>query len=98
MRFTAEAALRNAAAAREAATQDVIDQFNNPESFLAQLVARREALKTIADTAVTDASVLGRTPTMELTDAAVAAAEALTEAEGRARHLSGPGGRSRKSH
>ena len=82
VRFTAEAALRNAAAAREAATQDVIDQFNNPESFLAQLVARREALKTSADTAVTDASALGRTPSMELTDAAVAATEALTEAEG----------------
>ncbi|WP_428099681.1 hypothetical protein [Candidatus Rariloculus sp.] len=82
VRFTAETALRNAAAAREAATQDVLDQFNNPESFLAQLVARREALKTTADTAVTDASARGGTASMELTDAVVAAAEALAEAEG----------------
>ena len=82
VRFTAETALRNAAAAREAATQNVLDQFNNPDSFLAQLVARREALKTTADTAVTDASARGGTPSMELTDAAVAAAEALAEAEG----------------
>ena len=82
VRFTAEAALRNAAAAREAATQNTIDQFNHPDSFLAQLVARREALKTVADKAVTDTSAFGRTPSMELTDAAMAAAEALAEAEG----------------
>ena len=77
VRATAETVLRNAAAAREAATQNVVNQFQNPESFLAQLVARREALKTVADDAVADAT----TPSMALTDAATAAAEALTAAQ-----------------
>ncbi len=76
-RLIAETALRSAAAAREAATQTVVDQFQNPETFLAQLVARREALKTAADAAVADAT----DPSKALTDAAAAAAEALTEAQ-----------------
>ena len=76
-RITAETALRGAAAAREAATQNVIDAFQNPDSFNAQLLARRQALKFFADKAVADAS----TPSMELTDAAAAAAEAVTAAE-----------------
>ena len=77
VRLTAETALRDAASAREGATQNVIDQFHNPESFLAQLVARREALKAVADQAVADAI----NPSMELTDAATAAADAFAEAE-----------------
>ena len=76
-RVTAEIALRDAAAAREAATQNVIDAFQSPESFYAQLVARRQALQFLADKAVADAT----TPSMTLTDAAAAAAEAVTEAE-----------------
>ena len=76
-RITAETDLRGTVAAREAATQNVIDAFQNPDSFNAQLLARRQALKFFADKAVADAS----TPSMELTDAAVAAAEAVVEAE-----------------
>lgn len=76
-RVSAEAALRNAAAERESATQNLVDQFQNPESFLAQLVARREALKAVADDAVADAA----NPSMALTDAAAAAAKALEEAQ-----------------
>ena len=76
-RITAETDLRGAVAAREAATQNVIDAFQNPDSFNAQLLARRQALKFFADKAVADAS----TPSMELTDAAVAAAQAVVEAE-----------------
>ena len=76
-RASAEAALRSAAADREAATQNVVDQFQDPESFLAQLVARRELLKSEADEAVADA----RNPSMALTDAAAAAAKALEEAQ-----------------
>ena len=77
-RATAEADLREKVAAREAATQNVISAFQNPDSFYAQLVARRQALKFVADQAVADA---GSSPSMRLTDAATAAAEALTEAE-----------------
>ena len=80
-RVTAEAVLRKAALAREAATQHVIDQFSSPESFYAQLVARRTALQTAADKAVTDASADGDTPSTDLTDAAEAAAQALAEAQ-----------------
>ena len=76
-RIVAETDLRNAAAAREAATQAVIDAFQSPGSFYAQLVARRQALKAEADKRVADTS----SPSMALTDAATAAAEALTEAE-----------------
>ena len=76
-RVTAESALRGAVAAREAATQNVIDAFQNPDSFYTQLVARRQALQFLADKAVADAA----TPSMALTDAAVAAAEALVEAQ-----------------
>ena len=76
-RVTAESALRDAVAAGEAATQNVIDAFQNPDSFYAQLLARRQALKFLADQKVADAT----TPSMELTDAAVAAAEAVVEAE-----------------
>ena len=76
-RATAESGLRNAVAARQAATQNVIDQFRNPDSFYAQLVARRQALQSFADQAVSDATK----PSMELTDAAAAAAEALVEAQ-----------------
>ena len=80
-RVTAEGVLREAALAREAATQHVIDQFSSPESFYAQLVARRTALQTAADKAVTDASADGDTPSTDLTDAAEAAAQALAEAQ-----------------
>ena len=76
-RVTAETVLRDAVAAREAATQNVIDQFQSPDSFHAQLVARRQALQFLADKAVSDAA----TPSMALTDAAVAAAEAVVEAQ-----------------
>ena len=76
-RVTAETALRGAAAAREAATQNVIDAFQNPDSFYAQLLARRQALQFFAAKAVADAT----TPSMALTDAAAAAAEAVVEAE-----------------
>ena len=76
-RVSAELAVRSAAAAREAATQNVVDRFGNPESFLAQLVTRREALKAVADDAVADAT----NPSMAMTEAAVAAAEALADAE-----------------
>ena len=76
-RVTAESALRGAVATREAATQNVIDAFQNPDSFYTQLVARRQALQFLADKAVADAA----TPSMALTDAAAAAAEALVEAQ-----------------
>ena len=76
-RATAEADLRTKAADREAATQNVIDAFQNPGSFYAQLVAGRQAAKAEADRQVADAA----SPSMILTDAAAAAAEALTEAE-----------------
>ena len=77
-RAAAEADLRAKVAAREAATQNVIATFQNPDSFYAQLVARRQALKFFADQEVADA---GTSPSMRLTDAATAAAEALAEAE-----------------
>ena len=76
-RLTAEAVLRDAAANREAATQNVIDAFQNPGSFYAQLLERRVALKAEADRRV--AAVTN--PSKALTDAAAAAAKALTEAE-----------------
>ena len=76
-RVVAEADLRQKAAAREAATQNVLDAFQNPGSFYAQLLARRQALKAEADERVADAS----SPSMTLTEAAVAAAEAVAEAE-----------------
>ena len=76
-RVTAEANLRATAAAREAATQNVISAFQNPGSFYEQLVARRQALKAAIDQRVADAS----SPSMALTDSAAAAAEALTDAE-----------------
>ena len=76
-RIAAEADLRAKAAAREAATQNVIDAFRQPGSFYTQLVARRTALKAQADQRVEDST----TPLMTLIDAAEAAEEALTEAE-----------------
>ena len=80
-RVGAEATLRAAAAAREGATQHVIDQFSSPATFYTQLVARREALQAAADKAVADASAGGATPSMALTNAAAAAATALEEAQ-----------------
>ena len=80
-RVTAEAVLRAAVADRETATQNVIDQFSSPGSFYQQLVSRRTALQTAADKAVTDASEDGATPSKALTDAAVAAATALENAQ-----------------
>ena len=77
-RIEAEGTLREAVAAREAATRNVIDRFQNPASFYAQLVARRQALQFFADKAVADA---GATPSMRLIDAATAAAEAVNAAE-----------------
>ncbi len=77
-RVTAEAVLRAAVADREAATQNVVDQFGSPASFYQQLIARREALKAAADQAVIDA---GAAPSQDLTNAATAAATALTEAQ-----------------
>ncbi len=77
----AEATLRAAVAAREEATQHVIDQFENPTAFYEQLVARRTALQAVADKAVADASAGGGTPSMELTNAATAATTALEEAQ-----------------
>ena len=76
-RITAEAGLRAAAAAREAATRNVIDTFQNPASFYAQLLARRQALKAEADRRVAAVS----SPSAALTDAAAAAARAVTDAE-----------------
>ena len=76
-RVAAEAGLRARAAAREAATQTVIDAFRQPASFYAQLVARREALKAQADRRAADST----SPSMALSDAAAAAEEALTEAK-----------------
>ena len=76
-RVVAEAELRAKAAARETATQNVIDAFQNPGSFYEQLVARRQVLKARADKLVADSSA----PSMSLTDAAEAAAKALTVAE-----------------
>ena len=75
--MTAEAGLRAAAAAREAATRNVIDTFQNPASFYAQLLARRQALKAEADRRVAAVS----SPSAALTDAAAAAARAVTDAE-----------------
>ena len=76
-RIGAEAALREAARAREEATAKVIGQFSSPQSFYRQLVSRREALKAVADREVEDAG----TPTQAMTDAAEAAAKALTDAQ-----------------
>lgn len=76
-RVTAEADLRTKAAAREAATQNVIDAFQNPGSFYAQLLATRQALKLFADQTVAGST----TPSMALIDAAAVAAEGVTEAE-----------------
>ena len=96
VQVAAEADLREAVADREAATQNVIDQFHNADSFYAQLVARREALQSLADKAVSDASADGATPSMELTDAAAAAASSRGPGRGagRAGYLPGTGGRS----
>ena len=77
-RAEAEADLRVKAAAREAATQNVIAAFQSPASFYAQLVARRQTLKFFADRAVADA---GSSPSTRLTDAATAAEAALADAE-----------------
>ena len=77
-RVAAETVLRAAAADREAATEKVVEQFGSPASFYQQLISRREALKTAADKAVTDA---GASPSQALTDAATRAATALTEAQ-----------------
>ena len=76
-RVSAEADLRTAVAARETATQAVVDQFTGPQAFYAQLVARREALKAAADKVVAGAT----TPTKAQTDAAEAAAKALETAK-----------------
>ena len=76
-RVSAEANLRASAVAREAATQNVINAFQNPGSFYEQLVARRAALKAAIDQQVEDAI----SPSMALTNSAMAAAEALTKAE-----------------
>ena len=80
-RSTAETTLRNAVAAREAATEAVVNAFQSPESFYEQLVARRKALKMTADAAVTTASEDGGTPTEAQTKAASDAATALTAAQ-----------------
>ena len=76
-RAAAELDLREKVAAREAATEAVVDAFQSPASFYDQLVARRQALKFAADKAVADAD----NPDETLTDAAGAAATALMEAE-----------------
>ena len=76
-RLTAEAGLRVAAATREAATRNVIDAFQSPASFYSQLRDRRVALKAEADGRVAAAT----NPSTTLTNAAEAAAKALTEAE-----------------
>ena len=76
-RVAAEATLRQAAATREAATQNVIHHFQNPGSFYAQLVARRQSLKSFADQLVADSP----SPSMALIDAATVAAKAVDEAE-----------------
>ena len=75
-RFTAEQDLRAKVAAREAATAAVRGQFNSPQSFYQQLVARRTALKATADKAVADAT----NPTPAQTKAAADAAKALADA------------------
>ncbi|MCY3795445.1 MAG: hypothetical protein OXG51_13885, partial [Gammaproteobacteria bacterium] len=80
-RFTAEQNLRAAVATREMATATVRMQFTSPHSFYEQLIARRQALKADADKVVADAVEAGETPTMAQTDAANAAAMALTAAE-----------------
>lgn len=65
-RIGAEATLKEAARAREEATAKVIAQFSSPQSFYQQLVSRREALKAVADQAMTDAA---EAAAMALTDA-----------------------------
>ena len=77
-RVTAEAVLRATARDREDATENVVEQFGSPASFYQQLVSRREALKSAADKAVTDA---GASPSMSLIDAAARATTALTDAQ-----------------
>ena len=79
-REIAEVDLRAKAAAREAATAQVVDQFYSPASFYQQLVDRRNALKSAADAAVVKASEDGATPSEALTDAATARAEGVTDA------------------
>ena len=80
-RTTAEATLRNAVAAREAATEAVVNAFQDPQDFYEQLEARRKAKKMTADAAVTEASEDGGTPTEAQTKAASDAAAALTAAQ-----------------
>ena len=72
-RVAAEANLREAAANREAATQKVIDHFQNPGSFYAQLIARRQSLKAFADQLVADSP----SPSMALIEANDGEIEAL---------------------
>ena len=79
-REIAEVDLRAKAAAREAATAQVVDQFYSPASFYQQLVDRRNALKSLADAAVVKASEDGATPSEALTDAATARAEGVADA------------------
>ena len=76
-RVAAETDLRSKVAAREAATAEVVKQFTGAQSFYAQLVARREALKAAADKVVADAT----TPSDAQTKAAANAATALTKAQ-----------------
>ena len=75
-----EDALREAVAERVAATTAVIRAFTSPSSFYEQLVDRRQALKDVADNAVTKASQGGATPSPGLTEAAETAAKNLADA------------------
>ena len=77
-RGVAETALRNAVAARETATQNVVDEFHNAQSFYAQLVDRRQKLSDQAEATLVEA---GDSATQAQTDAAAAAATALADAE-----------------
>ena len=88
-RSSAEQNLRAAVKAREMATANVRDQFNDPQSFYQQLVDRRKALKAAADKAVTDAQANGGTASKILTDAATDAGKALTAAEAAQTNLKG---------
>ena len=79
-RFTNEQTLRTAVADRMKATEATAAAFTSPQSFYEQLVARREALKTTADNAVTDAQKDGGTASKALLDEQKAKEDALKAA------------------
>ena len=79
-RDEAEGELRDAVAARVAATKGVQDAFQGPGSYYDQYVNRHTYLTSQAQKVVDDATADGRTPTKTESDALAAAQKARDEA------------------